>query len=1133
MTQSQVQEMRNAIKPMTEQIITIEKAVSRAKLAKKLGCNVEDLQKEEMECPADKISKVIGKKGATVKRIEETASVSLDIDADKHIIVINGGSPAAFAAAKEEITKIIMTKEEDVDVPSSLILYLATNKNITVLEELKAAHREVHFDVTRTNKKIPMRGLAEDIAKVKQSLISLNVVQQERELTSAEAMLVIGKKGATIDRITAQYKAAIDVEKKGDDKSLAIVAGPAAEVIAAMKEIEDLLDANKEVSKSIPCGKAIREALLNGGGARIKELQKKINESTKALNAGTVSLKFDKVSGDTSHIEIHCKNSAIGTAVAMVGDAIREIDSSTVRIVADKHVLPQIIGKGGENIKKMKDGKNINIEVDKKSGEISINGVDQAEVAEVERQVLAIIAENKVHKIPVDPAQVEHQYRELVRSKTRHEITELSIRLDLDKEESIILLRGTNEGVMKAAEMVKEFLDTNYIEAVEITDSDRDALLSGGKSSKIVNLAKELEVHLSVDKATSSIQVKGTAEKVKAAVKHINAYLFGGEGNICIKLAVADEALGIVIGKGGKNRKAMETKYAGVSIYIHRSKDAITIRGPEEPATNCRNEILKMIASARITQSVSVTEEQMAGLNKSNKIRQMTQHIPVQCTTEGTTVKVRGISNDVKDAVALLNEHLTGVYESTLELGTSQFAKIKAASRDESHFARMKDSTGAELSLDNSKNAVVIRGKKNNVKKCKFQVLDFLAFLVPGEFDKVKLPKALHATVGQAATLIDAAATTGASIALDRDLSMILIQSSEQGRVADAMKVVQAKVSDAQKLMYVFEFDTTDAWVIPILIGKGGDNVNSIRKKSGCNVEISKEERTVVVSGITEESVAKAKEAIQASIDKAKKETAFIDVPADAMPKFVGKGGAHIDSLRKKFEVEIETMKKGSSKVKITGEETKVLEAKEDIEKWVAEWSKPVESKHVQIQRHHISAIIGKNGANIQALQEEFGCKIDLDRENLKVSFRGDPAKQELALRKIEEIMAEIPSTPERASQPKSEEEPEQNSSSPSAEPTKKEENGDKSKGEKAISIDAEEKKDRTTEFPQLPIGVAPSKGKKRRKRKPQGAGGKMGSPAKSMGSPSWEESSVSDEDEKIVARDPAVDDSLTAHVGA
>ena len=176
---------------------------------------MDELERHDMECPADKIGKVIGKSGAMIKKIEEMAGVSLDVNTSNNKITING-SPAAAALAQAEINKIIQARVEEIDISSALNLYLTT-ASTNALEQLRAQHPNLYFDVARSTGKFSMRGQPEELALLKQSLDNLGVVEETRELTAAEAVLIIGKKGATIEKITAEHKAAIEVEKKSDE----------------------------------------------------------------------------------------------------------------------------------------------------------------------------------------------------------------------------------------------------------------------------------------------------------------------------------------------------------------------------------------------------------------------------------------------------------------------------------------------------------------------------------------------------------------------------------------------------------------------------------------------------------------------------------------------------------------------------------------------------------------------------------------------------------------------------------------------------------------------------------------------------------------------------------------------------
>ena len=57
---------------------------------------------------------------------------------------------------------------------------------------------------------------------------------------------------------------------------------------------------------------------------------------------------------------------------------------------------------------------------------------------------------------------------------------------------------------------------------------------------------------------------------------------------------------------------------------------------------------------------------------------------------------------------------------------------------------------------------------------------------------------------------------------LDRDLGAILIQSADPGKVKKASDIIKAKIENADKLAFVVSVGASEAWLIPLIIGKGG-----------------------------------------------------------------------------------------------------------------------------------------------------------------------------------------------------------------------------------------------------------------------------------------------------------------------
>jgi len=679
---------------------------------------------------------------------------------------------------------------------------------------------------------------------------------------------------------------------------------------------------------------------------------------------------------------------------------------------------------------------------------------------------------------------------DILRSKQKEEISELAW-IGLDDDSAQIILRGSAENIKKAGQIVRNFIKNNYIEEVQISAEDEPTLLTGGSDSAINKLAKEFGVDLSLNRSKLVVQAKGEKDKVQPAVKRLNQFLHGGDGYTVSRIAVTEQALGVVIGKNGSKRAELEKKHEGVNLFIHRS-NRITIRGPEAAVEECRVDILRLVSSVRIQQIMSITPEQHEALTKDDKVKRATYGIPVSVTLTEGTLKLRGIFADVRDAQALLKEQMTGIYEARVELDAAQLTCVRGAIRDPSHFARMEESTGAKVSLDGNCSAIVVTGKRSQVRKAKSLVVGFLDFLLPDDFERLKISKPLHATVGEASVLADTAAVSGATVILDRDLSSIQVQSSDSEKIKKAVAILKEKIKDAEKLAFVINFDQSESWLIPLIIGKGGNRVNGLRLETGCQIEVNKAERTVTVTGEDEVTVAKAREALDQMIDTARKQCCFIELPADAIAAFLGRQGAHVKTFATEHKVEVERMRKDPCKVKVTGEEDAVISAKKALTGWIEAWEEKQAGSSMSIEKSSIPAVLGRGGAVISALQKEFGCKVDINREELTLTVNGSNSEQrEAALTKIREIIERDKANQEEKRKARNDnfdyENGDHQPSQPKQTQAKPNNNNSNSNSNSVGLLDG--RKNRSGEFAARPVGLTveaevPSKSKRRRNRR-------------------------------------------------
>jgi rRNA processing protein Krr1/Pno1 len=1065
----------------------IQTALGKVKLANKLDCGTNDLSTKEINCPKHRVGMVIGKNGSMIKQIQDSCKVSMDVDKDTYKISITG-SEASLERAMKEIEIIIRMEEEEINIGKSVLNYLLA-KYVTVLHQLREEYQGAHIDVSRTGGKLLIRGNSEQLKEIKAKISGLDITSKERQLVGREFNVILGKKGATIDRLCSEHSVSIEVGNVNDGVSTATFTGPPSVVEAVLNDVEELMNDNREVVEVINISIITKNILLAESGRHIKAIQSRIVEGIPNGNC-YVSVNKDHIAKDHPELLVKAKQSVISEALQFAHDVMKEFDGLFVKFTVDPYVIPRLIGKGGETIRKMTGGKPAFVEVDRVSGEISYGATTVELLDEVRKEIEEVIDNNSVLRIKSHPDILKRQYRELSRAGIKNELNGI-VWLDIDENDSCYIVRGKKQDLDKGKAAIEDYIVNNQFDEVPITDEDREALLVGGKTSKIVQFSEDIGVKLQIDRGRFCVVVRGPQDKVEEAVKKINQYLNGGDGNSVAKLTVTEQVVGIIIGKGGKTRQQLEQKYNGVKINISRTH-VVTIRGPDQAVADCRIEVGKMVASARVIQNITISDEQKESLEKKEYIKKIGPQIPVGLSIVDDKVVVKGTFHDVRDAMSLLNEMLTGEYKIYIELDASQFIKVRNTARDQSHFERMTTECGAKVELDLTAGSISISGKRSNVKRAKDQVYRFLDFILPNEISRVKITKPLFMSVGQASALAQISAEAGGvTVYLDRDLSLIVLRSIDEEKVKKARELIKQKIELAERLAYVLEVSASDSWILPVIIGKNGSKVSLLRSKyKGCRIDVSKESRTITIVGESEAIVLEVREAVLAAIETARSENAFVFIPNTYVPQFVGKGGSHVKELSAKYEVEIQRVKKGLHNFNIGGEASKVKTAKEAIDTWLVTQEKANATLTLSLEKERDAAVvIGQKGVVARSIEEDYKCRIDVDKKTLVVTVKGGSEDQrEAAVNKMKELVAKDREET-IARQVLAKEKKKDNAEQVAVDyDTKSNDQISKCDGSDVLKAEEDDKKPPSNQFPTKPVGIAKTpkngNGKKKKKNK-------------------------------------------------
>lgn len=143
-TRAKLDGMRDPLRATTSTISELEKELGKIELAKRCNCNPTDLKYCAIDCPEEKLGFLIGKNGATIRQIEERASVQIDIDRRNSKVHLKG-SEDALKIATREVEAITLAVEKEMSVSKAAVSYIMSSKvGSYVLLNLAAAYNTSH-----------------------------------------------------------------------------------------------------------------------------------------------------------------------------------------------------------------------------------------------------------------------------------------------------------------------------------------------------------------------------------------------------------------------------------------------------------------------------------------------------------------------------------------------------------------------------------------------------------------------------------------------------------------------------------------------------------------------------------------------------------------------------------------------------------------------------------------------------------------------------------------------------------------------------------------------------------------------------------------------------------------------------
>ncbi|XP_028847333.1 vigilin isoform X3 [Denticeps clupeoides] len=351
-----------------EIVITGEKEAVAMAIARIRGIYEEKKRKTttiSVEVKKSQHKYIIGPKGNTLQEIMESTGVSVEmpqLDSPSETIILRGEPDKLGPALTQVYAKAKSVMVVEVTAPAWLHRFIIGKKGQNI-SRITQQLPKVHIEFADGEERISLEGPTEEVeqarAQIQEMIKDLMCRMDYTEVTIDQRFHrhLIGKNGANINRIKEQYKVSVRIPQDTERSGLVRIEGDPQGVQLARRELIEMAQRmENERTKDMIVDQKFHRTIIGQKGEKIKEVRDKFPEVI--INFPDPSQKSDIVQlrGPKNEVEKCAK-----FLQKMIADLIENSFSISVPIFKQFH--KNIIGKGGANIKKIREETNTKIDL--------------------------------------------------------------------------------------------------------------------------------------------------------------------------------------------------------------------------------------------------------------------------------------------------------------------------------------------------------------------------------------------------------------------------------------------------------------------------------------------------------------------------------------------------------------------------------------------------------------------------------------------------------------------------------------------------------------------------------------------------------------------------------------------------
>ncbi|NP_001006854.1 vigilin [Xenopus tropicalis] len=612
---------------------------------------------------------VIGPKGNNLQEILERTGVSVEIppsDSSSETVILRGEPEKLGQALTEVYAKANSFTVASVSAPSWLHRFIIGKKGQN-LAKITQQIPKVHIEFTEGEDKISLEGPTEDVTVAQQQMEALF-----RDLISrmdfAEINIdhrfhrhLIGKSGAKINKIKEQYKVSVRIPQDSEKSNHIRIEGDPQGVQQAKKELLELASRmENERTKDLIIEQKFHRTIIGQKGERIREIREKFPE---------VIINFPDPAQKSDIVQLRGPKNEVEKCTKYLQKMVSELveNSYSISVPIFKQFHKNIIGKGGANIKKIREECNTKIDLpaENSNSEMIVITGKRPNCEAARDRILAIQKElANITELEVNiPSKLHNS---LIGAKGRfiRSIMEEcgGVHIHFPSEGSgsdTVTIRGPVQDVERAKkqllQLAEEKQTKSFTSELKAKPEYHKFLIGkgGGNIRKVRDqTGARIIFPTADDKDQQLITIVGTEDSVKEAQKELEFLIKSLDNIVEDSMSVDPKHHRHFVIRRGQVLRDIAEEYGGVIVSFPRSgvqSDRVTLKGAKECVEAAKKKILDIIEDleAQVTIECLITQRFHRSIMgpKGIRVQQITREFGVQIKFPDREVTPQGAPN--------------------------------------------------------------------------------------------------------------------------------------------------------------------------------------------------------------------------------------------------------------------------------------------------------------------------------------------------------------------------------------------------------------------------------------------------------------------------------------------------------